>query len=218
MKVYVLLSMMLFCNCVFAAVVSWSGASVYNNWSDRPGEIENYDIYANFYRDDGKYNTWLFSYIFAHKNDEGLFLKHQDFSAESMEPTYNWWVLAQYGEIVGGETFDSYTHVEDTSDYSFYDGGTLVDSPDDFYLVFKASEVLHSSEGYMEGQTWYGWLHVSIDENLHMTLLDQNVNLSGGAVTVGVSPTPEPTMKSLLLVGLAGILLLRREKPCAAVR
>ena len=51
-----------------------------------------------------------------------------------------------------------------------------------------------------------------------MTFLDQDVNLSGGAVTVGVSPTPEPTMGSLLLVGLAGILLLRREKPCAVVR
>lgn len=206
----VLIIIVLLCNSAFSAVVSWSGATVYNGWSDLPGETGNYDINARFYRDDGKYNTWLFSYIFSHKNDDGLFLKHQDFSKEYMEPTYNWWVLAHYGDVVGEETFNSFVRVEDTSDYDYYSGGTLLENPDDFYLVFKASEVLHTSGGYEEGQSWYGWLHVSMDEKLHMTLLDQDVNLSGGSVTVGIAPSPEATTGSLLLIGLAFVLLLRR--------
>ena len=129
-----------------------------------------------------------------------------------MYPTYNWWALALYGDIVSEATFDSFTHVEDTyiNDPNVpLVGGTLVENPDDFYMAFKVSEVLEDS-GYSEGPAWYGWVHVSVDDDLRMTLLGADINLTGGAVTVGA--TPEPSSALLLLVGGA-LLALKRRSP-----
>ena len=77
-------------------------------------------------------------------------------------------------------------------------------------MAFKVSEVLKDSSGYFEGQTWYGWVHVSLDDDLYMTLLGADINLSGGAVTVG--STPEPSAALLLLVGGALLALKRRRR------
>ena len=77
----------------------------------------------------------------------------------------------------------------------------------------KLNEILENNldekYNYVPGQTWYGWVHVSIDENLEMTLLGDGINLYGGAVTVGA--TPEPVSGLLLLVG-ALLLALRRRR------
>lgn len=48
-------------------------------------------------------------------------------------------------------------------------------------MVFKASEVLIENREYVEGMTWYGWVHVSVDENLDMTLLGDGINLYGSS-------------------------------------
>ena len=135
-------------------------------------------------------------------------MKHKDFSQESMNPTFNWWALALCGDIVSEGTFDALTHIEDFLGNDQYTGGTLVENPNDFYMAFKVSEVLKDSSGYSEGQSWYGWVHVSVDDNFDMTLLDSGINLSGGGVVVGASP--EPSSALLLLVGGA-LLALRRK-------
>ena len=83
-------------------------------------------------------------------------------------------------------------------------------------MAFKTSEVLRDSSGYYEGLSLYGWVHVSIDENLEMTLLGEGINLSGGAVTVGA--TPEPSSAILLLVGGALLGLKRRNKRSILIR
>ncbi len=72
--------------------------------------------------------------------------------------------------------------------------------------------MLIENREYVEGMTWYGWVHVSVDENLDMTLLGDGINLYGGPVTVGVpeSAIPEPAGGLLLLLG-AGLLALRRN-------
>ena len=91
-------------------------------------------------------------------------------------------------------------------------GGTAVENSGDFYMAFKASEVIFvSGVGYEEGESWYGWVHVSVDDELNMTLLGEGINLYGGPVVVGA--IPEPSAGMLLLLGLAGLALRRRPRP-----
>ena len=129
-----------------------------------------------------------------------------------MEPTFNWWALVLYGDIVSESTFASFQSIE-LFDYDGRAdiGGTLIETPKDFYMAFKVSEVLTGDEGYEEGMSWYGWVHVSLDDNLQMTLLDADINLYGGAVTVGMD-IPEPSGGILFLLGAAVLGLGRGKK------
>ena len=202
---------LMFCQAVFAVPVSWSGVSVMDG-GHYQGGAHGYWLGGDIY---GANNTHasIFSSMYGHVENGDFYLKHQDFSKESMEPTYNWWALALYEDIVSEATFDSLTHIEDTyiNDPNVpLVGGTQVENPSDFYMAFKVSEVLKDSSGYSEGQSWYGWVHVSVDDNLNMTLLGEGINLSGGAVTVGATPEPSGTL--LLLVGGALLALRRRRQ------
>lgn len=198
---------LIWCNATFASSAYWTGVNLSNSgWNPGLGAQE-YHIYGDIYGDTG--HTWLLSEFFGHKENGGLRLKHLDFSSEPMEPTFNWWVLAHYGDIVGADTFGSMTHIEDV--YSSDDlstGGTLIENPGDFYMAFKTCEsIFVSGEGDVPGESWYGWVHVSVDDELNMTLLGEGINLYGGPVVVGA--VPEPSAGLLLLVGLAGLALRR---------
>ena len=190
-----------------AASAHWTGLDIFNGefYSD---STRQFNFGADIYGSSGEY-TWIFSSFFGNVRNGSLFLKHDDFSIESIEPTFNWWALAHCGDIVSEETFSSLTAIEDFVGNDRYTGGTLVENPDDFYMVFKASEVLLGVGDYEEGMTWYGWAHVSIDENFKMTLLGEGINLSGGAVVVG--GIPEPSSALLLLLGVAALTLRRRR-------
>ena len=204
------IAVLMLCNGAFASSAYWTGANLSNSgWSPELG-AQAYYIYSDIYGDTG--HTWLLSGFFGHIEDGGLRLKHIDFSDEPMEPTFNWWVVAHYGDMVGADTFGSMNNIEDvdiSDDLSA--GGTLVENPSDFYMAFKASEVIFvSGVGYEEGETWYGWVHVSVDDDLNMTLLDEGINLYGGPVVVGA--IPEPSSAVLMLVGLAWLALRRRRR------
>ena len=139
----------------------------------------------------------------------GLYLKQFDFSRETMEPTFNWWALVLYGDIVSESTFAGLQPIE-LFDYDGRAdvGGTLIETPEDFYMAFKISEVLVGDTDYVEGMSWYGWVHVAVGDNLQMTLLDAGINLYGGAVTVGMG-IPEPSGGMLFLLGVAALGLRR---------
>ena len=157
-------------------------------------------------------NAWIHTMINGHEEHGGLYLKQFDFSREMMEPTFNWWALVLYGDIVSESTFASFQSIE-LFDYDGRAdiGGTLIETPKDFYMAFKVSEVLTGDEGYEEGMSWYGWVHVSLDDNLQMTLLDADINLYGGAVTVGMD-IPEPSGGMLFLLGAAALGLGRVKR------
>lgn len=215
MRTISIIILLVLCNCVNAASAHWTGIGL-SSGGDLDTTVWNH-FSGSVYGENGEH-TWFHSFIYGHVENSGTYLKHLDFSGEMMEPTFNWWALALYGDIVSEATFASLNQLELIYyDDSFDSGGTLVENPSDFYMAFKVSEVLKGSTGYEEGMSWYGWVHVSIDENLEMTLLGADINLYGGAVTVGV--IPEPTGGLLLLIG-AAVLGLRRVKklPCSAAR
>ena len=194
-----------------ATAALWSGIRLLNDgvYTDNIGE---YGFLGNVSNDEGN-RADIISEFFAHKESDNLYLKHEDYSLESTEATFNWWAFAVYGDIVGEENFNALKHIEDFYGNDWYTGGTLVENPDDFYMVFKVSEVLLDEKyNYVPGQTWYGWVHASIDENLEMTLLGDGINLDGGSVTVGGGGTPEPASCPLLLVGGALLVLRRRRR------
>ena len=208
MKIDIIILMMLLCSEAIAASAHWSGIFLINDgvYSDDLGQ---YFFDGNIRSEHGN-RAAIISTFYGHEENGCFYMKHADFSMESMEPTYNWWAFALCGDIVGEENFSSLKHIEDFYGNDKYTGGALVENPNDFYMAFKVSEVLKDSSGYYAGETWYGWVHVSIDEDLKMTLLGDGINLYGGAVTVGA--TPEPTSGLLLLVGGALLALRRRRE------
>lgn len=212
MRVCFFVVAVLFCGAVNATSARWDGIRLLNGEWYSNGSRE-YLFYANIHGENGEI-AWIFSSIYGHIENGNLSLKHVDFSQESMEPTFNWWALALYGDVVSEVTFDSFVRIEDfyNSDPNApYTGGTKIENPSDFYMVFKASEVLLEDREYVAGQSWYGWVHVSIDENLDMTLLEDGINLDGGPVVVGGGDfaIPEPSSALLLLVGGAMLALMR---------
>ena len=208
MKAFIVMFMLALCNGAIGASAHWEGIHL-SNGDGTAGIMREFHFGTDISGADGGY-AWMHSLIYGHMDNGNLYLKHKDFSQEAIEPTFNWWAFAVYGDIVGEENFDVINRIDDFYGNDLYTGGTLVENPDDFYMTFKVSEVLLDEKyNYVPGQTWYGWVHVSIDENLEMTLLGDGINLYGGAVTVGA--TPEPVSGLLLLVG-ALLLALRRRR------
>ena len=189
-----------------AASAYWTGIYLQNN--DGLNDTREYSLGADICGENGAY-TWIHTAMYGHMENGNFHLKQMDFSWESMNPTFNWWAIVVYGEIVNEATFhDATKQVELFGGNEHHTGGTPVENPDDFYMAFKASEVLLEGGDYVVGQSWYGWVHVSVDDSLNMTLLGEGINLYAGAVTVGA--IPEPSSALLLLVGGAVLGLRRR--------
>ena len=201
--------LLVLCNCTQAASAHWTGIGLSNDEGFGDNTVS-YWFSGYVYGEDGA-STWFHTNIEGHIEVDGLHLKQFDFSGETMNPTFNWWALVLYGDIVSESTFASFQPIEL---FSYGDppdsGGTLIETPEDFYMAFKVSEVLVGDTDYVEGMSWYGWVHVSVDENLQMTLLGEGINLKGGAVMVGA--IPEPSVSVLFFIGVA-ILGLRRIDP-----
>lgn len=210
MRIPIIIVMFMFCGNVGAASANWTGLAFSNT---DYGSVMEYFFGADIHGENGK-SSWIHTSMSGYMENGEVYLKQFDFSQEMMEPTFNWWALVLYGDIVSETTFavgnpnrialGRWSYPRDVGD-----GGTLVENPDDFYMAFKVSEVLSDSTGYVEGMSWYGWVHVSIDDNLEMTLLDSGIDLYGGAVTVGAG-IPEPSGGVLMLLGLAALRLRRR--------
>ena len=124
-----------------------------------------------------------------------------------MAPVKNAWFLVLYGDVINAETIRTATQLEfyDSVYGQEHEGGTLIADRRDFYLAFEASEY-----GVEDGQSWYGWAHVSVDDDLRMTLLGSGIGLNGESVIAGA--VPEPFGGLLLLLGMA-VLALRRRRP-----
>ena len=211
MRILIIIMMVMLCGNAGAASANWTGLALH--LSDY-GSVMEYTFGADIHGANGK-SSWIHTSMYGYMENGEVYLKQFDFSQEMMEPTFNWWALVLYGDIVSEATFavgnpnrialGRWSYPRDVGD-----GGTLVENPDDFYMAFKVSEVLLGEYAYEEGMSWYGWAHVSIDDNLEMTLLDAGINLDGGAVIVGAG-IPEPSGGMLMLLGVAVLALWRRK-------
>ena len=210
MRLVVAFFTFLLCDGVIAASANWSGISVIDDgiYNDDTAQY----FLSGIVRNNTGNHAEINSELLGHKENGEMYLKHTDFSGEPDNPTYNWWAFAAYGDMVSDETFSSLNRIEDFYGNDWYTGGTLVENPDDFYMAFKVSEVIWDGNDYVAGETWYGWVHASIDDKLEMTLLGDGINLDGGSVMVGGGGTPEPVSGLMLFLGGALLALRRRRR------
>jgi len=186
-----------------AASVTWTGIQTFRvDYLDSDKKC--YQISGEIHDDTGANGT-LTALLYGHTEEGAYYLKSYDYS-QTTAPVLNSWVLAYYSQILGPETFADANAIQRCLYEDNFTDGTLVIDPSDFYLGFVTSEY-----GVENGRSWYGWAHVSIDEEKNMNVLAAGVNLDGGAVVVGSTPTPEPSSALLLLLGL-GMLGLRRGR------
>lgn len=194
----------------FASTASWEYVFVVNG-SIGETQIHLYDLWGSVVSGDSYGETW--GPFLGYADESGFHLKQHAYGLhkEDVGPSImlgkdNLWVLANYGELLSLDTIEDAMHIDLCRwDDETASGGTLVGNPNDFYLGFMVS-----SDAPDDDSCWFGWYHVSLDENLEMALLDAGIGLYGESVRVGIGSIPEPTGAILLLVGVAFLNLRRR--------
>ena len=156
-----------------------------------------------------------FSFV-GYREDGNFYIKQLDHKTTVMPVDEAPWVIAYYGEVLSHETFDAATRIALTDWYDDQTGGgTLISTPDDFYLGFQIFE--REGDGYKtaDSRYWYGWMRAYIDDDmmLHVVDSDANGSFSGGGIVVGEHwlAEPEPASGLLAALGLAAVLLRRRR-------
>lgn len=203
MKVVILSFFAIVTTVCSAATASWSGFWI-TRGSHAYDEWHTYDLYAEVQSDSGARGK-VEAMLYEHEEGTDFFLKSFDYST-TMANVRSSMVLAFIGDILSEETFDSAIKLALCSYGDTAEGGTLIEDRSNFYLGFMTSE-----DGVSDGQKWYGWIHVSIDDQKNMNILSSGIGLNGeGVIVGGGSATPEPSSGLLILLGGALLMLRRR--------
>lgn len=185
----------------YGASAYWSGVGV---WTDMSAERNEYHLYGDIHAANGAKGSIL-ARLFGHEEDGDFYLNAFDYDFPgSMVEVNTVMVLAMLGDVLGDDTFESAIRIVLCDDGDTVTGGTRIEGRSNFYLGFMTSET-----GVENGQRWYGWAQLSVDEDRVMTVLASGIGLNGEPVTVGET-IPEPSGALLLLLGL-GVLGLRRR-------
>lgn len=203
MRSYVVLLVLFAITCAMGASVSWSG--LYVRTAGRLSDDHRTYNISGTITDESGAQIAIEGMMFEHGGIGETYLKSYDYSQTSA-PVKNCWALMLMGDELNAETFKAATQIELCGYGNYTVGGTVINDPTDFYLVFEASGPDQPDE-----QTWYGWMHASIDEDKKLHLLGSDIALYGESLTVGGgSATPEPAGGLLLLLGGAVLMLRRR--------
>ena len=147
------------------------------------------------------------AYFVGYKDEDGFHLKQGDRMATEMPVENNVWVLAVYGDILYHDTIWNAEQIGMSSIYDYSaTGGTQIENPENFYLGFMGR-----GYGIYSDLTWFGWLHLSVNDNLEISILDKGIGLNGEPVRVGGGPIPEPSCGLLLLLGGVALGLRRKQ-------
>ena len=112
---------------------------VAKGWYDNPS-ILGYDWGGLLMENDKSIAGAGFGFI-GYFDGGKFYLKQPDTKTTVMPVDDTPWVIAYYGEVLSHETFDAATRIALTDWYDDQTGGgTLIPTPDDFYLGFQIFE------------------------------------------------------------------------------
>ncbi len=206
MKSFFLVAVLISCHVAFPATAQWSGIRV--GTGGMYGSTTKYYSLQGRVDSENGHHAAINAALYGHEQGGRMFFEQRDFSY-ALTPTISRWAPVLLGAIIDETTFYDAAVIPLTFQDDYDGNGIAVQDYSDFYMAFRVTEPVISGENVLEGMSWYGWVHVSIGDDLSMTLIDSGINLSGGGVVVGASP--EPSSALLLLAGGA-LLALRRKR------
>ena len=123
------------------------------------------------------------------------------------------WLQARAGDIADASTtrnlkyYFNHCHLDHETGWENLDIYSGADS--DFYLKFAVGSTDDYNDNILDPECLYGWAHLGIDGNGGMELRGSAIGLEGQSMVVGA--IPEPSSAWLLILGIAGLALRRRE-------
>ena len=123
------------------------------------------------------------------------------------------WLQASAGDIADASTtrnkkyYFNHCHLDHETGWQNRDIYSGADS--EFYLMFAVGSTDDYNNNIPNPNCLYGWAHLEIDGSGDIELLGSAIGLEGQSMIVGA--IPEPSSAVLLLLGIAGLALRRRE-------
>ncbi len=216
MKYLILLLFSLFVSCVHSASANWIYVNATSGGVWGAPSLSTYDLSGRIRDDVASCSTE--GHLLGYTDNSMFYLKQVGFTGpvDDQGPGYvvpsednNILFLSYYGDLLNDVAVEAARQLPlvDWHDTEC-SGGVRVEDPSNFYLGFIATGSFTS-----DGLDRFGWYHLSVDDNMQMSILDVGIGFYGEAVVVGIGPIPEPSCVLLALLGGA-LLVLQRKNLC----
>ena len=220
MKYLILLLFSLFVSCVHSASANWIYVNATSGGVWGAPSLSTYDLSGRIRDDVASCSTE--GHLLGYTDNSTFYLKQVGFTGpvDDQGPGYvvpsednNILFLSYYGDLLNDVAVEAARQLPlvDWHDTEC-SGGVRVEDPSNFYLGFIATGSFTS-----DGLDRFGWYHLSVDDNMQMSILDVGIGFYGEAVVVGIGPIPEPSCVLLVLIGCALLSLRRGDRHCRSM-